>query len=260
MKEKGLSGCALKIIAIITMLIDHIGATVVYELAYNKAPLLILDQRITEQTQYNLEMLYTICRTIGRVAFPIFCFLLLEGFIHTSSRLKYCIRLGIFAIISEIPFELAVHGSINLGLHNVFFTLLIGILCMWACDAIEKYVIDTDAFANNSYMRQVSKLIIWIAVTGSGMIIAQLLDTDYSAFGVASMMIMYMFRENKTSLIICGAVSFLWSPVEMPTILGFVPIALYNGTRGRQIKYFFYAFYPVHLTILYFITKFIAHY
>lgn len=99
MPQKGLSGSTLKLIAIITMLIDHIGAAVI-------ARLLIAGQ--------GSEMLYKIyyaMRAVGRVAFPIFCFLLVEGFFYTGSRKKYALRLFGFALLSEIPFDLAFSGK-----------------------------------------------------------------------------------------------------------------------------------------------------
>lgn len=127
MPQKGLSGSTLKLIAIITMLIDHIGAAVI-------ARLLIAGQ--------GSEMLYKIyyaMRAVGRVAFPIFCFLLVEGFFYTGSRKKYALRLFGFALLSEIPFDLAFSGkTLEFGYQNVFFTLLIGLLTIMLFDAVVK--------------------------------------------------------------------------------------------------------------------------
>ena len=125
MERKGLSGSALKIIAIVTMLIDHIAATVII--------------RILKFGGYNdgLYQLYRVMRNIGRIAFPIFCFLLVEGFMHTRDREKYALRLGCFAAVSEIPFDLAFNGKVlEVGYQNVFFTLLLGLLTMMAYDAV----------------------------------------------------------------------------------------------------------------------------
>ena len=127
MERKGLSGSALKMIAIATMLIDHIAATVII--------------RVLKFGGYNdsLYQLYRVMRNIGRIAFPIFCFLLVEGFMHTRDREKYALRLGCFAAISEIPFDLAFNGKIlEVGYQNVFFTLLLGLLTMMAYDSVMK--------------------------------------------------------------------------------------------------------------------------
>ena len=202
MPQKGLSGSTLKLIAIITMLIDHIGAAVI-------ARLLIAGQ--------GSEMLYKIyyaMRAVGRVAFPIFCFLLVEGFFYTGSRKKYALRLFGFALLSEIPFDLAFSGKIlEFGYQNVFFTLL-------------------------------------VIITFGGMGAAYLLHTDYDAKGVLAILVFYMTRQMRGLQIVAGCLAFCW---ELPAIVAFIPIAFYNGKRGWNIKYLFYAFYPVHLLVLYLI-------
>ncbi|MDR1766514.1 MAG: conjugal transfer protein TraX [Lachnospiraceae bacterium] len=112
--KRGLSGFALKMIAIVTMLIDHIGYVSVFVFPY----------RLGNGEYY----FYHIARTIGRVSFPLFCFLLVEGAIHTSSRIKYAWRLLVFALISEIPYNLAFYRRISdWTMQNVFLTLLIGL-------------------------------------------------------------------------------------------------------------------------------------
>ncbi len=119
-KKWGIDGSTLKLAAITIMLIDHTAATVL--------------GRILQKTDnYNglLNSIYIVMRLIGRLAFPIFCFLLVEGMIHTHNRLKYAMRLAVFAIISEIPFDLALFGKpFYLHYQNVFFTLLIGLLVL----------------------------------------------------------------------------------------------------------------------------------
>ena len=101
----GLSSFALKCIALITMIIDHVGA-----ILYPEARVL---------------------RIIGRIAFPIYAFLVAEGFYHTKNVKKYMLRLLLFALVSEIPFDLALTGQIlEFGHQNVFFTLFAGLLLM----------------------------------------------------------------------------------------------------------------------------------
>ena len=107
-KKKGISGSTLKMIAIVTMLIDHIGAAVLARLLMVNG-LGELDQTSTDAIVQWLSAngalygTYTAMRMIGRVAFPIFCFLLVEGFLHTHDVKKYAMRLGLFALLSEIP-------------------------------------------------------------------------------------------------------------------------------------------------------------
>ena len=126
-KKKGISGSTLKMIAIVTMLIDHIGAAVLARLLMVNG-LGELDQTnadaIMQWLSANgaLYWTYTIMRMIGRVAFPIFCFLLVEGFLHTHDVKKYAMRLGLFALLSEIPFDLAFSSKIlEFNYQNVFF-------------------------------------------------------------------------------------------------------------------------------------------
>lgn len=171
-------------------------------------------------------------RFIGRIAFPIFCFLLVEGFMHTSNRKKYALRLFLFAFISELPFDLALFNSpVDWGYQNVFFTLLIGLLVIWAMDAVRK-----------------SKFQIPLQLTAIlvGGFLAWFLKTDYDYKGILLIVILYIFRYDRKLRTIAGCISLLW---EAPACLAFLPINLYNGKRGLSLKYFFYAFYPLHLLI-----------
>ena len=174
MPQKGLSGSTLKLIAIITMLIDHIGAAVI-------ARLLIAGQ--------GSEMLYKIyyaMRAVGRVAFPIFCFLLVEGFFYTGSRKKYALRLFGFALLSEIPFDLAFSGkTLEFGYQNVFFTLLIGLLTIMLFDAVVK----------KQEWHPVLRSALLVIITFGGMGAAYLLHTDYDAKGVLAILVFYMTRQ-----------------------------------------------------------------
>lgn len=227
---KGLSGSTLKIIAVITMLTDHVGAGILGRI--------ITMQGIYSGSVYNA---YTVMRYIGRLAFPIFCFLLVEGFMHTHNVKKYATRLFVFALISEIPFDLFVSGRfVDTSAQNVYFTLFIGLICMWACDMSE------ESERISVGLKPVLEFLIMIA----GMYVSYVLRTDYAAIGVVCIMILYWTRFDKKRQIIAGAVSFAW---EISALLAFVPIALYNKNRGINLKYFFYAFYPVHLMVIYII-------
>lgn len=225
--KPGISGSTIKIIAVISMLIDHTAAG-------------ILPQYIAAQ-QGPVFNAYVIMRMIGRLGFPIFCFLLVEGFEHTRSVKKYAGRLFLFALISEIPFDLLFKGKIlEFTYQNVYFTLFIGLAVMAACRFIE----------NSGKIYMSLKSVLCIAATIAGMVIAQLLKTDYGAVGIFCIMILYFTRFKKSVQIIAGCISFAW---ELTAPLAFIPIGFYNHKRGLKMKYFFYAFYPAHLLILYLI-------
>ncbi len=161
--KKGISGSTLKMIAIVTMVIDHIGAAVLARLLMVNG-LGELDQTNTDAIMQWLSAngalygTYTVMRMIGRVAFPIFCFLLVEGFLHTHDVKKYAMRLGLFALLSEIPFDLAFSSKIlEFNYQNVFFTLFIGLLTMIAYRAVEE----------KEEWGQAWKVILYILIVGS---------------------------------------------------------------------------------------------
>lgn len=230
MRQGGLSGSTLKLIAIITMFIDHVGAAVL-------ARVLLQDG--------GSEMLYKVyyaMRDVGRIAFPIFCFLLVEGFEHTGNRKKYAVRLFAFALISEVPFDLAFSSRIlEFGYQNVFFTLFIGLVTIMAFHAVEEH----------TEWHPVLRSVLLAGTAFAGMGIAELLRTDYAAKGVLCILIFYLFRRMRGLQILAGCLFFCWW--ELPALVAFIPIAFYNGKRGWNIKYFFYLFYPVHLLVLYMI-------
>lgn len=229
--KKGVSGSTLKLIAIITMLIDHTAAVVLARI--------LLQGRTSDAYAY-LYVIYIIMRNIGRIAFPIFCFLLVEGFMHTRDRKKYAMRLGLFALISEIPFDLAFSGKIlEFGYQNVFFTLFLGLLTMMAFEWIN----------HREELNRMLKIVCCMAAILGGMGAAHLLQTDYAARGVLCIMALYLFSWNRGYQIVAGALAFFWW--ELPALLAFVPIYFYNGKRGWNLKYIFYLFYPLHLLILY---------
>ncbi|WP_099468268.1 TraX family protein [Konateibacter massiliensis] len=221
--REGLSGSTLKLIAIVTMFIDHIGAGILEQLpAYY-------------DTNSPISDIDTILRLIGRIAFPIFCFLLVEGFLHTSNVKKYAMRLFLFALISEIPFDLAFKRQIlEITYQNVFFTLFIGLLTLMAV----KY------FENNKVLRILSMF--------AGIAVAIILRTDYAGFGVVFILLLYVLHDKiKWRNIICSF-AILW---EITAPIAFIPITLYNGKRGINLKYFFYLFYPVHLLLIYAVSQ-----
>lgn len=227
----GISGSTLKIIAIVTMLIDHTGATFVRALA--RQPYITANP----DTLKLVNEIYNLMRDIGRIAFPIFCFLLVEGFIHTHDVKKYASRLFIFALISEIPFDFALKPSwFYPTKQNVYFTLLIGLLVLWGITICY------------------GRISIQLLIMAAGLMAASFLKTDYSYRGVFLIEVLYILRFSKLYQCLGGAAAISW---EVPAPVAFIPVYLYNGKRGLSLKYFFYWFYPVHLVVLGIITKFI---
>ena len=219
-KSKGISGTGLKIIAVISMLIDHFGA-------------IFLDPTTIP---------YEVSRMIGRISFPIFCFLLVEGFLHTKNVKKYALRLALFAFYSEIPFDFAFRCTLFYkDAQNVLFTLLIGLMAVICLEYIEIHF----------FFKPVRRVLCYIATMAAWMDLAHFLKTDYSYFGVLVIGIFYLMRENRESAIltVCLLLCFQ-DPLELFAYFCVPLIYCYNGERGMPTKYFFYIFYPVHLTAL----------
>ncbi len=224
-KYRILSGSALKTAAMLFMLIDHVAA---YLLAYYESAL----EPIVSIGSHTFSIC-SIMRKMGRISFPIFCFLLVEGFIHTRSRYKYGRNLIIFALLSEIPWNLLHSGSFFYRGQNVFFTLFLGYLGLCA---IEKYREDK--------AKQIVSLILLMAA-------ALIFNADYGLRGYGFIIMLYALRDLA---VIRGVVGTCMLPSWFAGI-AFVPIAMYNGKRGyikgNALKYMFYAIYPVHMLVLY---------
>lgn len=266
----GISGSTLKLIAIISMLIDHTGATVL-------RAVLNLPSVTSDPIWFAFwKTMYTYSRNIGRIAFPIFCFLIVEGFTHTRNVRNYAFRMFLFALISEIPFDLALKGRwFNPDKQNVYFTLLIGLLVLIGLSLAEKlsgnfltYEACSDQTQTVRPQKRCQKLFISLLQTAvsaliilGGMRLASVIDTDYNFKGVFLIALLYLVQHyvrspqtSRSSLCLAGAMAVSW---ELPAPIGFLPIYLYNGTRGLRIKYFFYWFYPVHLLILHVIADYL---
>ncbi len=220
-----LSGSALKMIAVITMLIDHSAFILLSLYPPALTPLFHIGQ-----TGYSL---YRICRDIGRIAFPIYCFLLLEGFLHTRSRTKYGRNLLIFALISELPWNYMFADTWHYEKQNVFFTLFLGYLAFCALEYFKD--------------RRDMQLLSMIGLLA----VSFFLEADYGWKGYVFLLIMYLLRNEKAPQAIIGS---CWLAYEWKACFAFLPINMYNGQRGfirgKAAKYFFYAFYPLHIVIL----------
>lgn len=132
--KKGISGSAVKIIAVVCMLIDHIAAVILLRI-------LLADGYVDLREEGLLYFVYQVMRSIGRLSFPIFCFMLVEGFQWTGNVRKYALRLAVFAAVSEIPFDLASCGRITWKYQNVFLTLFLGLFVLCAFVYFRKTVL-----------------------------------------------------------------------------------------------------------------------
>ena len=238
--KKGLSQEGLKLLACATMLIDHVGATVVYGLylaAWNS------QNYAAAKAQGEL---YTLMRIIGRIAFPIYCFLLVEGAHYTRSPKKYALRLAVGAVLSEIPFDLAFSGTIDWESSSVMVTLLLGFLMIQAMGRVKGF---------------------WkILVILPFFLAAEWLRTDYAGNGIAIIAMLALTRglPREKLLRTVGFVVLLWFggkvavgpfrvPMELFGLMGLIPMFCYQGkkrTGNKAVQWGFYLFYPVHLTVL----------
>lgn len=215
----------LKIAAMASMLIDHIGAVLIENTAlYNND---------------GWAMAGVVCRLIGRLAFPLFCFLLVEGFLHTSNKKIYMLRLLIFALLSEIPFDMALFGRVTLYRQNVFFTLFISFSMLFAIQMAEQKLM------NRSLRIVVQGGMIFLSCG-----VAFFLLTDYSYMGPLLTAVIYFLRNDRKKQCIIGGILFLY---ELTGSLAFLLIYRYTGEKGESkfSRKILYWFYPLHLMILF---------
>lgn len=255
---KKINGNTLKVIACISMLIDHMTAGIMLPVVRGG----LYDGSLTID---QLNTIYRILRGIGRTAFPIYCFLLVEGFTHTRSKLRYALSLLLFGLISEAPFDLlffAKNEVFNINIMealeanstilndqcNVYFTLLIGLLVIWVVDEIS-----TRLHARGELFTPA----IWLCYavfTGIGCLIAYKLNTDYDIYGVVFIVILYSLRKYEYIRILLSYFFLSQLGSEFYAFPAFILMALYNHKKGRNLgnfKYLFYLFYPVHLLCIY---------
>lgn len=235
--RKGLSGFTLKWIAIVSMIIDHFGSIVMDGILepYKKDGMIYFTDDMPFLIK-NSMLIKEICDILGSIAFPIFCFLIVEGFLHTRNRVKYGILLGVFALISEIPYDIAHYQKLLcFSLQNVMFTLCIGLFSLYLISLIEK------KWENRMAIRII--LMILVTVTGAGL--AFLIRSEYVFLGIITIILLYLFRNRKWQLV--GLAPLL---IASPWIvLAAIILYFYNGKRGKGSKYFFYIFYPTHFLI-----------
>lgn len=232
----GINSFVLHLLAMALMLCDHLWASLV--------PIDILTW-------------------LGRIAFPLFAFMIVQGYSHTKSLKKYLLRLLLCALITEIPFNLFCSGQWFYPIHqNVLWTFLLSLLCIHAIEKVR------------GRGKWWLTILVAIAVGTGGYLLGFVAMTDYYGYGVLTVIGLYLFRGRRWYCLLgqtavlwwinCGMMGGLTVPVtvagqtvEIPqqgmAMLAMIPIMLYNGKQGphnRWIQYAFYLFYPVHLLLL----------
>lgn len=243
-------GFTLKMIAVVTMLIDHCAAV-------------FLNGTWKEDSFSDpIWVLYNAMRLIGRFSFPIFCFVLVEGFFHTRSRVKYAIRLAAFAVLSEIPFDLALTSK-NVKLsdrffawdkQNVFITLLIGFLVIWGIEWWLRPWIERKKAPRT--FSEISKFFLpmlgFVILGGLASVFSK---CDYGLGGLIVIVFIYFSHGELhpgLNMIRSGIIlAILAGRSEAIAVAGYPLTEFYSEQRGRSWKWFFYIFYPAHLLLLF---------
>ena len=252
---RGFTGNGLKLFAMAIMLIDHIGAAIILCYYY-------------QTFSADWRTVYMTMRIIGRVAFPIFAFMIAMGARFTHDIRKYLLRLGIFALLSEIPFDLAFDFAepgkfVEFTHQNVYFTLFLGLLALCCLQV----------FQRKWRFGIVPGVIVLLLLMAA----ALLLRTDYDATGVLCIFLFYIGADKQPEVriptflaaLVAPAVSFSlelapfsWdvhlNQLELYAMAALLPILLYNGNKGIKMnRFIYYVFYPGHLLLLYFIKIFV---
>ena len=243
-KNFELTAAVLHIIAMTLMLMDHLWAT-----------LLPAREGLT---------------CAGRVAFPIFAFMAVEGYFHTRSFKKYILRMLLFAVLSEIPFDLMYGGTWFYPVHqNVLWTFLLGLLGVWLMEQVRK--------KGKTWMY----LLVCVLVVPAGLVLGTLCMVDYYGVGVLTVFVFYFLHGRKWWCFLGQLAALYWLNVELLgglmypvqlfgmefelcqqglALLALIPIWLYRGRQGyhsKPFQYLCYAFYPVHMLLLVVVLNFI---
>ena len=217
----GINAAVLKYLAVVAMLCDHIAASL------GALP--------------SLRHAYQPMRFIGRFAFPVYCFFIVEGFKYSRDRWKYLRNICIFAVLSQVQFVKAFYPQSNIFEKlNVNCTLALGLVSIWILDNALKTV-----------RRRAVHIAAACLCIGGLCFAAYRLSTDYRYGGVLLIVLLYLLKQYRPLALLAGYVWICcYNPTEVYAFPAFLMLMLYNGKRGRQNKWFFYAFYPAHLVVL----------
>ncbi len=223
-KMRIFSGAKLKYIDFLSMFMDHVNKALIYPLLSGEGIL----QYISDAFEI-----------LGRIAFPLFAFFLVEGFFKTGNRKKYLFSLVFFGIISEIPFDMfQSRVFFEPNSNNVMFTLALMLITIWSIDVLKVK------------MQKLPKYIWYLVsfvIVGVMCIISMITGMDYEYHAIMIGYFFYIFYDKPVFAIFSGYLAIF---KELWSLSGFGLILTYNGKRGKQNKLLNYCFYPVHLLIL----------
>ena len=231
----GLTKTKLQILAIVAMLCDHVAKVIIY-------PVIIscYSNGWLSSHSYVLRM-YDALVFLGKISFPIFAFFIVEGYFKTHDIYLYMKRLFLFAILSEIPYDLATSGKIiNFDKQNVIWTLLVGLVCLFIID-----------YSKNSKFG----LCKAIGSVSFILLIANFLNLDWRVYpGIVMILWFYLAHKSKKICLLLGYCLMVPNVGFMSGAeLSFLLLYFYNQRRGRGNKWLFYIFYPAHVLVLYLI-------
>ena len=218
-----LSGNALKILAAIAMLIDHVG-------------FLFFPQII-------------MLRIIGRLAYPVFAFMIAEGCRYTRNRLHYFLSVFVLGVICQVVYTIAGDG----GRMNILitFSLSIVLICL---------------LQNARELDGIHWTLLFLASIGAAYLLQDFIWVDYGFWGIMTPVMVSVFQFRRDSrfafldrhavhvgMLSIGLLMLAYSlgDIQIYALLAVPFLLLYSGKRGKwKLKYFFYLFYPLHLALL----------
>lgn len=243
-REFGISHSVLKIIAMATMFIDHAAIMLIKNGKLYGFDEALYQNAIALPEAKSWLIFYKICRMIGRIAFPLFALLIVEGFRKSSNVFKYFVRIFVLALISEIPFNLMLFNKFFcFDLQNVLFTYLAALLMLICIKIVGQ--------------AQIFLHILFLAI---GVTICYFLKTDYWLEGMLLIFVLYEFRHDLNAKCLAALVITLFSSVENfygAGALSIIFIYFYDERKGYfDVKRFSYVFFPLHMLVLYGIVYF----
>jgi hypothetical protein len=243
--KKGISQEGLKLIACLTMLMDHIGYEILYPIYTSVSAVNAVDLPEVRL----LYKLYLLCRCIGRISLPIFAFLLVEGMHHTADRKQYALRLAAVAVLAEIPYNLVISGNISAPKQSIMATLLLGFLAvhyMGKCRSITWKPLVLLPFA-------VLADVFRVEYGWEGVVLIALFELSKEMYSpnlvrIGGMIILSHYMPSR--ILHLGNFTM---PMQVLSVLSMLFIVKYDRrklTHSRAVQWGFYLFYPMHLLIL----------